>query len=126
MLDITKAQHYATELLKEHPISESICESILSRLERMLSSRVTHAKHEAKAKRMRVAVPKPVNAAMQLRKYLLEQTEMRLETGEIREIVELEIQWVDWLVEVTASGVMHLKVPGCTCRPELMAEGEEN
>jgi hypothetical protein len=120
MIDITTAEYHAEKLLKERPDSDTICETMCSRLERMVNAKIASAKKEAKAKKQKVVVPKPVEAAVQLHAYLLEQKEKRLEMGELNEIVELEIQWADWLVEVTQTGVMHLKVHGCTCRPELM------
>jgi hypothetical protein len=120
MMDITTAEYCAEKLLKERPDSDIICETICSRLERMVNARIASAKKEAKTKNQKVVVPKPVEAAVKLRAYLLEQKEKRLEMGEVNEIVELEIRWADWLVDVTQTGVMHLKVHGCTCRPELM------
>lgn len=126
MNDITEAEYYAEKLLRERPGSDGICETMCSRLERMVNAKITIAKKEAKAKKKKkVVAPKPVDAAIQLRKYLLDQKESRLEMGEVEEIVELELRWANWLVDVTKSGVMHLKVPGCTCRPELMAWDEE-
>ncbi|KAF9733627.1 hypothetical protein PMIN01_07970 [Paraphaeosphaeria minitans] len=125
MNDITEAEYFAEKLLRERSGSDMICENICSRLERMINAKITLAKKEAKAKKQKAVAPKPVDSAIQLRKYLLEQKEMRLEMGEDKVIVDLELRWTDWLVDVTKSGVMHLKVPGCTCRPELMAWDEE-
>ncbi|KAF2446447.1 hypothetical protein P171DRAFT_430600 [Karstenula rhodostoma CBS 690.94] len=125
MNDIIEAEYYAEKLLRERPGSENICETMCSRLERMVNAKIAGAKREAKAKKQKVVIPKPVDAAVQLQKYLLDQKEMRLQMGEVKEIVELELRWTNWLVDVTKSGVMHLKVPGCACRPEMMVWDDE-
>ncbi|KAK7180845.1 hypothetical protein PSPO01_13125 [Paraphaeosphaeria sporulosa] len=125
MNDITAAEYFAEKLLRQRSGADKICEHMCSRLERMINAKITLAKKEAKAKRQKAVAPKPVDSAIQLRKYLLEQKEMRLEMGEDKTIVDLELRWAGWLVDVTKSGVIHLKVPGCTCRPELMAWDEE-
>ncbi|KAL1608459.1 hypothetical protein SLS60_003401 [Paraconiothyrium brasiliense] len=121
MEDIHEAEHSAGELLKLRPDSESICDIMVSRLERMMSAKIASAKQEAKVSRTTPVVPRPVDAANQLLKYLIEQKETRLEMGEDKGTVDLENAWAGWLVKVTQSGVMHLKQPGCKCRPELMA-----
>ncbi|KAJ4354084.1 uncharacterized protein N0V89_005817 [Didymosphaeria variabile] len=123
--DIYEAEYFAGKLLKLRPDSAGICDTMMSRLERMVNAKIATAKQVAKASRKKVVAPKPVDAAIQLRKYLLEQKETRLEMGEVKGTVNLEIGWADWLVKVTQSGVVHLKLPGCTCRPELMAAEAE-
>ncbi|KAF1974457.1 hypothetical protein BU23DRAFT_553157 [Bimuria novae-zelandiae CBS 107.79] len=122
MNDIAMSEKRANHLLDAHSRSEEIGMSIASRLERMMQSKISKAIKEAKGKRQKVVPPSPTDTAIGLRKYLLEQKEARLETGDDAATVEHELQWADWLVEATSCGVMHLKVPGCTCRPEIFLE----
>jgi hypothetical protein len=53
-----------------------------------------------------------------LRDWLVRSKEERVQTGEWRGVVEHEIEWVEWLVEASARGVVHVRRRGCACRPD--------
>lgn len=125
MNDIAHVQYIARQLMAEHSRSDEICESVASCFERVMQLKISNAIADAKNKRVKAAVPNLVDAATELRADLLMGMEERLEMGEERAIIELELRWAEWLVESTSLGVMHLKVPGCTCRPELFDQGFE-
>jgi hypothetical protein len=56
--------------------------------------------------------------AFKLHKVLLKVREERIETGERRNTVEHEVEWVKWLIEASRTGVVYVRTEQCTYRPE--------
>lgn len=63
-------------------------------------------------------VPIGTNCALKLCGFLLRTAAERVETGENQRVVEHEMEWAQWLLIASRTGVMHLKGPGCKCRPD--------
>jgi hypothetical protein len=105
----------AAKQLFKYNESPDIYARLVDRLERMVSTSLqTQGDNGYLAPASR--------CALKLQDYLLRTREWRIDTGELRVLVEHEIDWAMWLVEASRTGVMHLKGPGCKCRPEWEEE----
>jgi hypothetical protein len=109
--DTLRLKIRAKALIDRFEESGEIQAQLLTRMERMMY-----------AEQQRTDSPGEVNSmarcALKLRDFLLKVKEERVETGEHRTIVEHEIEWAEWLVEASKTGVMHVRSEGCTCRPD--------
>jgi hypothetical protein len=94
---------YAARALLVYAESSDIYGGLIERLERMVQ-REGGAGAEA--------------CAIRLRDFLVRTQEERVETGESERVVEHEVEWAEWLVRASGSGVMHVKGVGCRCRPD--------
>jgi hypothetical protein len=94
---------YAARALLVYAESSDIYGGLIERLERMVQ-REGGAGAEA--------------CAIRLRDFLVRTQEERVETGESGRFVEHEVEWAEWLVRASGSGVMHVKGVGCRCRPD--------
>jgi hypothetical protein len=108
--DTIKIKHAAKQLFK-YKESPEIYSKLVDRLERMVATAMrTPGDNNYSATTSR--------CALKLHDYLLRTKEWRIDTGELRVLVEHEIDWATWLVEASRTGVMHLRGDGCKCRPE--------
>lgn len=96
-----------------HKFTESgeIQEKLLRRVERMVLAkdkiRITTAQSLATV----------TECCVELRNFLMRIKEERIQTGEMREHVEHEVEWAVWLVDASRAGVLHVKSSDCACRP---------
>lgn len=120
ILQCTKATREDTVRLKQRAKnlfkwdeSADVYASLVGRLERMVYTDL-----EKKMNDRGAAMPSVVHCAGKLKDFLQRNKEERVETGESRRAVEHEIEWANWLVEASRTGVMHIKTKGCSCRPD--------
>jgi hypothetical protein len=111
--DTIRVKIAAKSLLK-YEESSDIYEQILRRLERMVQKAVQESSGGEAASTIR--------CALKLQDFLLRTKDGRVDTGEVQRFVEHEIEWATWLVEASRTGVMHVKGPGCKCRPDWEEE----
>ncbi|KAF2024898.1 hypothetical protein EK21DRAFT_25267, partial [Setomelanomma holmii] len=110
--DTIRIKHAAKMLLK-HAESAEVCEQLLAHLERMVCAALQ------KPERWGHHIGATTTCcALKLRDLLVNSKQERVVTGELQNAVEHEMEWAKWLVEASCTGVMHLKVPGCDCRPD--------
>ncbi|KAF1850901.1 uncharacterized protein K460DRAFT_328250 [Cucurbitaria berberidis CBS 394.84] len=107
--DTIRLKYHAKTLLNKYQESSNIQDQLLTRLERMVDKRQKSASNEAHS---------VTHCALRLQDFLLKIKEERVETGEHRRFIEHEIEWVNWLVEASRTGVMHLRTRVCRCRPD--------
>jgi hypothetical protein len=107
---------YAAKSLLKYNESSNIHAGILSRLERMVHRSVQ------KSAGGRTEAASALQCALKLQDFLIRTKGGRVDTGEVVRVVEHEIEWATWLVEASRTGVMHIKGPGCKCRPEWEEE----
>lgn len=107
----------AKRLLKFNE-SASIYAELVSRLERMVHASL----HLPDDNGYLTTGTSATACALKLQDHLLRSKSGRIETGEVRLLVEHEIEWATWLVEASRTGVMHLKAKGCKCRPDWEEE----
>lgn len=120
LVDIARIERSARQLFAAYPDSPAISSALLARLERMVRVEVAKVENEAKTNRkMPLVPPKVLDSVTRLKAYLRAQKSARVEMGEREEDVGLELRWAEWMVQAAECGVMHLKVVGCTCWPEL-------
>jgi hypothetical protein len=108
--DTIRVKHTAGQLFK-YKESPEIYAQLFGRLERMVYSSLHGSgdnDHPATTSQ----------CALKLQNYLVRTKDWRIETGELHVFVEHEIEWAQWLVEASRTGVMHLKGTGCNCRPD--------
>ncbi|KAH7348107.1 hypothetical protein BKA66DRAFT_576297 [Pyrenochaeta sp. MPI-SDFR-AT-0127] len=115
--DTILLKNQAKVLLGMYTESGDIQAQMLSRLERMV-----YNERQKEDSSNRAEVSSVTLCVLKLRDFLLKVKEDRIDTGEHRRLVEHEIEWARWLVEASYKGVMHLKVPGCKCRPDWEEE----
>jgi hypothetical protein len=108
--DTIKIKHTAKQLFK-YKESPEIYSKLMDRLERMVSTSLRIPGDDGHS-------ATTSHCALKLHDYLLRTKEWRVDTGELRVLVEHETDWATWLVEASRTGVMHLKGAGCKCRPE--------
>jgi hypothetical protein len=117
--DTIRIKHMASQLLK-YSESSTVCELLMARLERMVCAAL-----KKPDRRGHNVAATATHCALKLRDHLVKGKEGRVETGELEQVADHEIEWAKWLVEASCTGVMHLKVPGCECRPDWEEEDEE-
>lgn len=115
--DTIQVKIAAKKLLKYNE-STSIYAELVSRLERMVHASL----QSSDGSNLLTTATSATSCALKLQDFLLRSKTSRVETGEVRLLVEHEIEWATWLVEASRTGVMHLKAKGCKCRPDW--EGE--
>lgn len=54
---------------------------------------------------------------VKLRNWLRDKVDERVELGECRPWLLHEVEWASWFADAAASGVLHVKVGECECRP---------
>lgn len=108
--DTLRLKVRAKSLIARFEESSEIQAQLLTRMERMMYAE-QQRKSTCEANSM-------ANCALKLRDFLVKVKEERVGTGEHRTIVEHEIEWAEWLVEASKTGVMHVRSEGCTCRPD--------
>jgi len=106
--DTIRVKAAANALLKFDE-SADIYGALAARLERMVQAAMKQ--NGGKAVDMGAS-------ARKLRDFVFSTIEARVETGEMRGLVEHECEWVQWFVLACTSGVMHVKTSGCGCRGE--------
>ncbi|KAH7386867.1 hypothetical protein DE146DRAFT_185017 [Phaeosphaeria sp. MPI-PUGE-AT-0046c] len=111
--DTIRVKHAAKRLLK-YEESPTIYAELVRRLERMVHASLDSSKGGA----YMTTATSATACALKLQDFLLRSKSGRIETGEVGLLVEHEIEWATWLVEASRTGVMHLKVKGCKCRPD--------
>jgi hypothetical protein len=99
---------YAARALLVYAESSDIYGGLIERLERMVHA--SFQKGDGAAR--------PEACAIKLRDFLIRTQEERVETGESGRVVAHEIEWAEWLVRASGTGVMHVKGAGCKCRPD--------
>lgn len=107
----------AKKLLKYNE-SASIYAELVGRLERMVHASL----HLPDDNGYITTGTSATTCALKLQDHLLRTKSSRIMTGEVRLLVEHEIEWATWLVEASRTGVMHLKAKGCKCRPDWEEE----
>ncbi|KAH7087782.1 hypothetical protein FB567DRAFT_353923 [Paraphoma chrysanthemicola] len=117
--DTIRIKYMASQLLK-YSESSTVCELLMARLERMVCAAL-----KKPDRRGHNVAATATHCALKLRDHLVKGKEGRVETGELGKVVDHEIEWAKWLVEASCTGVMHLKVAGCECRPDWEEESEE-
>ncbi|KAI8940863.1 hypothetical protein NX059_002124 [Plenodomus lindquistii] len=109
--DTIRLKARAKVLLDKNAKSSDIQAGLLWRLERMVrAAREQNANFGGD-------VPTLLSQAMKIQRFLLRTQQERIETGELRSIVEHESEWVKWVVEACRTQVMHMKTGDCTCPP---------
>lgn len=111
--DTVHVKTWAKSLCGMYVESIDIQAGLLSRLERMVSSQQQNKGLNNQAKALSIT-----DCTVKLLDFLRKAQKGRVETGENPRFVEHEIQWASWLVKASRQGVMHLRVPGCKCRPD--------
>ncbi|XP_014554087.1 hypothetical protein COCVIDRAFT_28815 [Bipolaris victoriae FI3] len=109
--DTLRLKVRAKALVARFEESSDIQAQLLTRMERMMYAEQQRRNSPGGANSM-------AKCALKLRDFLLKVKEERVETGEHVTIVEHEIEWAEWLVEASRTGVMHVRSEGCTCRPD--------
>jgi hypothetical protein len=117
--DTIRVKHAANLLLK-YEESVEVCERLMARLERMV-----YAALKKPDRRGHNFAATATHCALKLRDFLVNNKQERMDTGELQHAVDHEIEWAKWLVEASCTGVMHLKVPGCNCRPDWEEESDD-
>lgn len=108
--DTLRLKVRAKTLVARFEESSEIQAQLLTRMERMM---YVEQQQQSTCEANSIA-----KCALKLRDFLVKVKEERVETGEHRTIVEHEIEWAEWLVEASKTGVMHVRSEGCTCRPD--------
>ena len=103
----------ATKSLLKYNESSDIYAGLVGRLERMVRAAL-----QGSAGDFATTALATNSCAVKLRDHLLKTAYGRIATGEEHIIVEHEVEWANWLVEASRTGVMHLKGPGCQCRSD--------
>ncbi|KAF1946979.1 hypothetical protein EJ02DRAFT_449962 [Clathrospora elynae] len=116
--DTVRSKVKAEALFSKYPSSPDIQTQLLIRLERMVTTEYqTNFTDDDDT-----AATSTFRCALKLRDFLLKVKEERIKTGELRGVVEHEIEWVEWMVEASRTGVMHVRTKGCRCRPQWEEE----
>jgi hypothetical protein len=108
--DAIRIKHAAKQLFKYNE-STDIYAKLVDRIERMVYTSLNGSgdnDHTATTS----------HCALKLQDFLIRTKDWRIDTGELHVFVEHEIEWAQWLVEASRTGVMHLKGAGCKCRPD--------
>jgi hypothetical protein len=108
--DTVRLQH-AAKLLFKFDESPDIYAELVGRLERIVYAALRDSNAQT-------TVPIGTNCALKLCNFLQRTAAERIETGENQRVVEHEIEWAEWLVDASRTGVMHLKGAKCRCRPD--------
>jgi len=132
--DTENMKHHAHRLARFDE-SRDIYNNVCSRLENMVTGRINEiarsstqsaspipTKDDSQNKEALTPKNVVVRCARALQSMLRGRVEERIVYGEPKNIVNHEMEWVDWLVEAAECGVLHLKVPGCKCRPEWVED----
>ncbi|KAF2638931.1 hypothetical protein P280DRAFT_519782 [Massarina eburnea CBS 473.64] len=114
----TIAAQQAMSILLRHAESAFIYETLSNRIERMLTDRLAKSTTARGTLKRGHKVPSVYECATKLRDYLKKEVDNRAELGECRRFLEHEVEWAGWFVKSSETKVLHLKVKGCTCKPE--------
>ncbi|KNG45133.1 replication factor c subunit 3 [Stemphylium lycopersici] len=132
--DTLRLKLRAKSLIDKFEESSEIQAQLLTRLERMMYALQQQQKHPQQQQQQHLhpnqhlqkqhgqqdeKESNPLAAcATKLHAFLLRIQQDRIDTGEHATIVQHEIEWVEWLVEASRTGVMHVRGVGCVCRPD--------
>jgi hypothetical protein len=108
--DTIRVKHAAKQLFK-YKESTDIYAKLVDRLERMVYTSLHGSGDNG-------YTATTSHCALKLQDYLVRTKDWRIDTGELHVFVEHEIEWAQWLVEASRTGVMHLKGAGCKCTPD--------
>ena len=121
MLDIAEVKYAAEKLFAAHERSREVSLRMAEWLEGKVRREVRREVRAAKRGREKVIGPRVGEVAEEMRRRVVVER-WRVEGDEGG---ELEMKWADWFVDAAGRGVLHLKVEGCTCRPEPLVEGSD-
>lgn len=110
--DTIRLRLRAKALFEMFPRSGEVQAGMLCRMERMVLAEHRRAQDD------QAYMLSITECTLKLKDFLLRVKEERIDTGEERRIIEEEIEWTKWILEASQTGVMHLKTPGCNCRPD--------
>lgn len=117
--DTIRSRVRAKRLIKRYPQSPEIQANMLSRVERMVRAAVKEGEESGTGRDSLT-----YKCSERLWTFLGRSKVERLATGEGIKLVEHEGEWANWLLESSRTGVLHVIVPGCTCRPDWGEEEE--
>lgn len=113
--DSQRLKHAALQLSKKYDESQQVYSYLMHRLERMIQRDY----HECERER-RHQIPLRL-LARNLRDWLRETANGRIQHGEGERYVQHEIEWAEWIHEAAWTGVLHIKSPECECRSHWKA-----